>query len=98
LVKFQNKAVKASKQVLVGEVYAIKTEARKWIIQVTKVIETRVAYSVAITCYVDLTPEEDKIATTSSESQVFYTGKRQSKQGRPTKKKRRELGQFGEEE
>jgi len=89
-VKCSGADVKPSKQVVVGDLYEIKTEARKWIIEVTALLDKRVQYSEAIQHYTDLTPEEELI---KKDKPVFidYTGKRQSKQGRPTKKNRREL-------
>jgi ribosome-associated heat shock protein Hsp15 len=58
-----------------------------------------VAYPEAIKHYIDLTPEEDKVLTKPLVSS-FYTGKRLSKVGRPTKQQRRSLDDFmeGEEE
>lgn len=95
-VKQNGTALKAAKTVNVGDEYEIKTEARKWIIKVTGLLDHRVQYSEAINYYLDLTPSEEleyqKVQTTS-----FYTGKRQSKIGRPTKKERRELDEFMEE-
>ena len=90
-VKCNGSDIKPSKQVVVGDVYEIKTEARKWVIQVTALLANRVQFSEAIQHYADLTPEEE--LTTKKDKPVFidYTGKRQSKQGRPTKKNRREL-------
>ena len=92
-VKQNATAVKAAKTVNVGDEYEVKTEVRKWVIKVTGLLDHRVQYSEAINFYMDLTPNEDlehqKVHMTS-----FYTGKRQSKTGRPTKKERRELGDF----
>jgi len=92
-VKQLGHAVKAAKAVNVGDEYEVKTEARKWIIKVTAIIDKRVQYSEAIKNYVDLTPAEE-IERLKHEASAFYTGKRQSKIGRPTKKQRRDLGQF----
>ncbi len=85
---------KPSKTVSIGDRYEIKTEARKWIIEVTGLLHNRVQYSEAIKYYIDLTPEDENI-TVKSSAFVFNTGKRQSKQGRPTKKERRGLDDFG---
>ncbi|MEP7233046.1 MAG: RNA-binding S4 domain-containing protein [Ginsengibacter sp.] len=92
-VKCQGINVKAAKPVNIGEQYEIKTEAKKWIIQVTGLLHNRVQFSEAIQYYIDLTPEEstEKIYSTAF---VFNTGKRKSKQGRPTKKEKRELDDF----
>ncbi|GAC1385869.1 MAG: RNA-binding S4 domain-containing protein [Ginsengibacter sp.] len=87
--------VKAAKTVSVGDNYEIKTEAKKWIIEVTGLLHNRMAFAEAIKYYLDLTPEEtpDKIQATAFS---FNTGKRKSKQGRPTKKIKRDLDQFME--
>jgi ribosome-associated heat shock protein Hsp15 len=58
-------------------------------------LHNRVQYSEAINFYIDLTPEEDKEPIKQT-SFVFQTGKRQSKQGRPTKKQKRDLEDFME--
>ncbi len=92
-VKFEGKSVKPSKSVHVGEQYEIKTEAKKWIIQVVNLIHNRVQYSEAINHYLDLTPEE-KSEPSHASAFVFNTGKRKSKQGRPTKKEKRDLDDF----
>lgn len=87
--------VKASKNVAVGDLYTIKTEARKWIIEVTGLLDNRVQYSEAINFYIDRTPESDLVKKQKA-TFVEFTGKRQSKQGRPTKKNRREMDRLGE--
>lgn len=92
-VKLGGNSVKAAKTVNVGDEYEVKTEARKWIIKVTGLLDHRVQYSEAINYYIDLTPAEDpdqvKFQTSS-----FHTGKRLSKIGRPTKRERRDLDDF----
>jgi ribosome-associated heat shock protein Hsp15 len=92
-VKLMGSSVKASKTVNVGDEYEIKTEARKWVIKVTDVIEKRVQYAEAIKRYLDLTPAEE-LERLKHEASAFYTGKRNSKIGRPTKKQRRDLEEF----
>ena|SRR6478735_2745889 len=92
-VKFNGIAVKASKNVTGGDVYSIKAEERKWVIQVTALLDHRVQYSEAIKYYVDITPEEEK-ESMQVQSSSFHTGKRLSKIGRPTKKQRRDLEDF----
>lgn len=92
-VKCAGANVKASRQVSVGDEYDIKTEARRWVIVVTGLLAERKQYSEAINFYTDITPEE-QLAKKSASAFVEYTGKRQSKQGRPTKKNRREMGDF----
>jgi ribosome-associated heat shock protein Hsp15 len=94
-VKFNGDNVKASRVVGIGDEYEVKTEVKKWRIKVTGLLHTRVQYSEAIKFYIDITPEEevDKVTFVASS---FHTGKRLSKVGRPTKKERRDLGDFME--
>ena len=92
-VKINGTPVKASKVVKQGDQYEVKTEAKKWLIEVTGSLHARVQYSEAIKYYIDLTPEENKERIQNS-AFVFQTGKRQSKQGRPTKKEKRSLDEF----
>ncbi|MFM2307664.1 MAG: hypothetical protein RLZZ367_2333 [Bacteroidota bacterium] len=89
-VKSNGDDVKPAKAVNIGDRYEIRTEARRWVIEVTGLLHKRVTYTEAIKYYNDLTPPElllPKQATVFVEN----TGKRQSKQGRPTKKNRRDL-------
>jgi ribosome-associated heat shock protein Hsp15 len=92
-IKLNDATVKASKNVSVGDVYHIKAEERKWVIQVVALLDHRVQYSEAIKYYIDLTPQEEKEKEQIQPSS-FHTGKRQSKIGRPTKKQRRDLEDF----
>ena len=94
-VKCRGVNVKASKTVNVGEQYEVKTEAKKWLVEVSGLLHSRVQFSEAAKYYIDLTLEEqkEKIQTTSF---VFNTGKRKSKKGRPTKKEKRNLDDFFE--
>lgn len=89
----QGNAVKAARQVMIGDEYEVRTEARKWVIRVTGLLASRVQYSEAIKYYEDHTPAEemDRIQYQASS---FNTGKRLSKLGRPTKKQRRDLEDF----
>jgi ribosome-associated heat shock protein Hsp15 len=89
-VKLQGVAVKAAKNVVVGEEYEIRADGRKWIIVVIELLDHRVQYSEAIKYYKDNTPEEE-ILRLQYQAAVFNTGKRPSKIGRPTKKDRRDL-------
>jgi ribosome-associated heat shock protein Hsp15 len=95
-VKLAGASVKASKHVSVGDEYEVKAEAKKWVIRVTDLLDHRVQYQEAIKYYVDLTPEEE-LERLKFQAAAFYTGKRNSKIGRPTKKQRRDLEGFTEE-
>ena len=92
-VKFDGSQAKASKNVSIGDEYEVKTEAKRWRIKVTGLLEKRVAASEAITSSIDITPEEE-IQRLQYQAASFHTGKRQSKIGRPTKKERRDLDEF----
>ncbi len=95
-VKLSGANMKPAKAVSVGDVYDIRTEGRKWTIEVTGIIQNRVKYDIAIQNYTDLTSEEDKLHNERM-TNSFNTGKRQSKTGRPTKKQRRDLNDIFEE-
>lgn len=82
--------VKASRSVGIGDQYEIRTPARKWIIKVSGLLMSRASFEIAQQYYVDLTPEEEKLSEKPLPSS-FFTGKRLSKTGRPTKKQRRDL-------
>lgn len=89
-VLYNGQPAKASKNVSIGDVYEIKAKERKWHIEVTGLLHQRRQYSEAINFYIDHTSEEEKQSTKPMVSS-FYTGKRKSKIGRPTKKDRRDL-------
>jgi ribosome-associated heat shock protein Hsp15 len=92
-VKYHGLQVKASKHVNVGEEYEVKTEAKRWRIKVTGLLQSRMAHSEAIKYYIDITPAEE-IERLQFQSASFHTGKRLSKIGRPTKKQRRDIDEF----
>lgn len=92
-VKMQGVPVKASRNVVVGDEYEVKAENRKWVVKVAALLDHRVQFTEAIKFYVDLTPEEEK-QRLEYQAAAFFTGKRQSKIGRPTKKQRRDLDDF----
>jgi len=94
-VKMQGSSVKASRHVSIGDEYEIKTDKRRWVIKVTALLDHRVQYQEALKYYTDITPEEEK-QRLEFQAAVFFSGKRQTKIGRPTKKDRRELDDFFE--
>ena len=89
-VRVEGQTIKASRTVSIGDKYEIRTPARKWVIEVTGLLANRAAYEIASKNYNDITPEEDLLVEKPLDSN-FYTGKRLSKTGRPTKKQRRDL-------
>ncbi len=96
-VKLNGTNVKPAKTVAPGDEYEIKIEAKKWLIKVTGLLHNRVAYSEAIKFYMDITPQEE-LDKLQFQAASFHTGKRPSKIGRPTKKQRRELDDFMDDE
>lgn len=92
-VKFNKENTKAARAVQVGDEYEVKTEAKRWVIKVTALLHTRVQYSEAIKYYIDITPPEE-LDRIQFQAAAFHTGKRMSKQGRPTKKDKRDLEGF----
>ncbi len=95
-VKWMGNSVKASRIVAIGDEYEVKNETRKWVIKVTGLLYSRVQYAEAVKFYLDATPAEE-LDRIKFEAATFQTGKRMSKIGRPTKKERRDLGDFMEE-
>lgn len=95
-VKFDGLQAKPSRSVHIGDEYEVKTEAKRWKIKVTGLIEKRVAHAEAIKNYEDITPPEE-LERLKFQAASFHTGKRQSKIGRPTKKERRDLDDFLED-
>jgi ribosome-associated heat shock protein Hsp15 len=89
----QQENTKASRAVQAGDEYEVKTENKRWVIKVTGLLFKRVQYSEAIKFYTDITPPEE-LDRIQFQAAVFHTGKRMSKQGRPTKKDKRDLEGF----
>ena len=94
-VKLNGDSVKASRAVVVGDEYEVRTEAKRWRIKITGLLDHRVQFTEAIKFYEDITPPEE-VERLQFQSASFNTGKRQSKVGRPTKRQRRDLDGFME--
>jgi ribosome-associated heat shock protein Hsp15 len=92
-VKCKTEAVKPARAVTVGDEYEVKTQAKNWVIRVTALLHQRVQYKEAVLHYADITPPEE-LERNRFQAAVFHTGKRLSKQGRPTKKDKRDLDEF----
>jgi ribosome-associated heat shock protein Hsp15 len=92
-VKINEESVKASRGVKLGDIFEVKAEEKKWTIKITGLLHSRVQYSEAVKYYEDLTPPEE-VERIAYQSASFFSGKRPSKIGRPTKKERRDLGDF----
>ncbi|MFN5375070.1 MAG: RNA-binding S4 domain-containing protein [Chitinophagaceae bacterium] len=94
-VKIDGESVKASRVVKIDDTYEVKTDEKRWVIKVTGLLPKRVQYSEAIKFYEDQTPIEEK-ERIAFQTASFYSGKRLSKIGRPTKKERRDIDDFME--
>ena len=92
-IKHNRDNAKSSRIVHVGDEYEVKTENKRWVIKVTGLLFKRVQYSEAIKYYEDITPAEE-IERIQFQAAAFHTGKRMSKQGRPTKKDKRDVDSF----
>ncbi|HET8573252.1 MAG TPA: RNA-binding S4 domain-containing protein [Edaphocola sp.] len=92
-VKLFGKNIKPAHTVAIGEKYEINTPARLWDIEVIDIAERRMPFPEAIQFYKDHTPEEDK-QKKEKQTASFFTGKRLSKTGKPTKRERRNLEDF----
>jgi ribosome-associated heat shock protein Hsp15 len=94
-VKCNGDAAKASRTVHMADQFDIKTDTRRWVIQVTGLLHNRMQYAEAVKYYADITPEEE-LKRLEYQAATFHTGKRLSKIGRPTKKQKRDLNDFME--
>jgi ribosome-associated heat shock protein Hsp15 len=92
-VKYQEDAAKPGKNVHLGDIYDVRTEAKRWKIKVIGLLHTRAKHEEAIKNYVDITPQEE-LERLQYQAASFHTGKRPSKIGRPTKKERRDLDEY----
>ncbi len=92
-VKMNGESIKASRVVKLEDIYEVKTDEKKWVIKVTGLLANRVQYSEAVKFYEDQTPIEEK-ERIAFQTVSFYSGKRLSKIGRPTKKERRDIDGF----
>ena len=93
-VHINEKRVKASNEVKVNDLVRVRKEGFELQYKVLKIIQKRVGAPVAVTCYEDLTPEEEL-----RKYQSWFVGKarpeiRGKGEGRPTKKQRREIDEF----
>jgi len=94
-VKINNDAVKASYLLSPGELVFVKKEGFTFQFKAIQLIEKRVGASIAVTCYEDLTPVEEKTKYEAWFEGVMPTiEKRERGTGRPTKKERREMDGF----
>lgn len=94
-VKLNSEPVKASHSIKIGETYTLNYSGGiKKIIEVKDFIEKRQSYEIVKNYYIDHSPPVTKTEKLES---IFYTVniKRDKGSGRPTKKDRRDLNDFG---
>jgi ribosome-associated heat shock protein Hsp15 len=90
------KTAKPSLSVEVGDIVQVRKEGFNMTFKVLKLLEKRVGAPIAVTCYENLTPEEEM-----NKYKDWFVGKAQPERrdkgaGRPTKRERRELDEFKE--
>lgn len=87
--------VKASHQIAVGDELVVKKEGFNFQFRALALIEKRVGAPIAVTCYEDITPAEER----NKYAAWFQNGapvaeKRDRGTGRPTKRERRDIDDF----
>jgi ribosome-associated heat shock protein Hsp15 len=94
-VKLNNETVKPAHSIKIGETYTLSYSGGiKKIIEVKDFIEKRQSYEIVKQYYIDHSPP---ISKTEKLESIFYTVniKRDKGAGRPTKKDRRDMNDFG---
>lgn len=97
-VRVNDAPVKPSTGVEVGDRITVQKNGFNLQFEVTKLIEKRVGAPIAVTCYVDHTPADEL-----SKYKDWFVGKagtefREKGTGRPTKKNRRQINRFKDED
>ncbi len=94
-VKVGGDSVKASFMLVKGETVVVKKEGFNFEYKALELIEKRVGAPIAVTCYEDVTSEEEKNKYAAwFENSTKITESRERGAGRPTKKERREIDHF----
>lgn len=96
-VKVGPVAVKPSFLITEGNVVSVKKDGFTFQFRVVALIEKRVGAPIAVTCYADVTPPEERekyLAWFQNASGTAET--RERGMGRPTKRERREIDSFKE--
>ena len=93
-VRLNDEPVKPSSNVTVGDRLQVQKEGFNLEIEVLKLLNKRVGAPLAVTCYIDHTPEEEM-----NKFKDWFVGKskgefREKGLGRPTKRERREIESF----
>jgi len=93
-VKINGESIKPSYQLQEGEVVQVRKNGFDFQFKAVKLIQKRVGAPIAVTCYEDLTPQEEL-----DKYKNWFVGKAAAEQrergaGRPTKRERREIDRF----
>ncbi len=93
-ISLGERVLKPSHLISEGDVLGVKKEGFNLQIKVIRLIEKRVGAPIAVTCYDNLTPDEEM-----NKYKDWFIGKSRSEfrekgTGRPTKRERRELDEF----
>ena len=94
-VRINGSPAKPAHRVKVGDMIVSRRKGFSSTYQVVRVIEKRVGAPIAVECYVDETPEEDKPKRRSIDERIDAAwAERSSGSGRPTKRDRRQMEKF----
>ncbi|HAY67875.1 RNA-binding S4 domain-containing protein [Acidimicrobiales bacterium] len=94
-VRINGTPAKPAQRIKVGDVLVSRRSGFSRTYRVVKVIEKRVGAPVAVECYIDETPEEDKPKPRSMDQRIDAAwAERSSGAGRPTKRDRRQMEKF----
>lgn len=93
-VKINGINAKPSTLVKFGDEVQCKKDHINYVLKVERIIEKRVGAPIAVTCYLNLTPEEELKKFENWFNGLPQTEYRERGSGRPTKKERRELDEF----
>ncbi|MDE7150493.1 MAG: RNA-binding S4 domain-containing protein [Bacteroidales bacterium] len=96
-VFIHEEAVKAAREIKTGEVFDVKQHGVKFTYQAVGVPPSRVGAALVPQYLSDLTPAEEKAKLTAQRS-VSAFEYRERGAGRPTKKERREIDRYKEED
>ncbi len=94
-VKIGETVVKPASLLGEGDIVTVKKDGFNFTFKTLQLLEKRVGAPIAVTCYEDITPEEEK----NKYNNWFLNGmpaaeKREKGAGRPTKKERRDIDDF----
>lgn len=96
-VKLNGDTIKSSKKVRIGDTYVLKRENQTLEIEVVKLIEKRVSATLAQECYKEI---RNIIKTIGNQPSSFFNPNiyREKGSGRPTKRERRDIDEFRDED